>query len=36
MKNKIYELIGRTVVFLTAYSSVIMFIIWAFEQNTIY
>ncbi len=36
MKNKIYELIGRAVVYSTIYLGSIAFIMWAFLQNTIY
>ena len=36
MKKKLYELIGRAVVYGTAYIGFIAFGIWAFEQNTIY
>ena len=35
-RNKIYELIGRAVVFLTIYSSSVMFVIWSFNQMTVY
>lgn len=35
-RNKIYELVGRAVVFLTVYSSSVMFVIWSFNQMTVY
>ena len=35
-KNKIYELIGRAVVYATLYVSAVAFTIFAFLQNTIY
>ena len=35
-KKKIYEIIGRIVVFLTIYFSIIALGVWAFMQNTIY
>lgn len=35
-KSKIYELIGRAVVFLTVYSSSVMFVVWSFNQMTVY
>ncbi len=35
-RNKIYELIGRAVVFLTVYSSSVMFVVWSFNQMTVY
>jgi hypothetical protein len=35
-KNKIYELIGKTVVFGSIYAGSIAFVIWSFLQNTIY
>lgn len=34
--NKIYELIGRAVVYLSLYVGAIAFCCWAFLQNTIY
>ena len=36
MKNKIYELIGRAVVYSVGYLATVIFFIWAFCQNTIY
>jgi len=36
MKKKLYELIGRAVVYGTAYIGLVAFMIFAFEQNTIY
>lgn len=36
MKNKIYELIGRIVVFLGVWAGGVAFVVWAFLQNTIY
>ena len=36
MKSKIYEFIGRAVVYSTIYLGSIAFIMWAFLQNTIY
>lgn len=35
-KNKIYEIIGRIIIFLTLYIGIILFCTWAFLQNTIY
>lgn len=34
--NKLYELIGRAVVYGTIYISSITFMCWSFSQNTIY
>jgi hypothetical protein len=34
--NKIYNFIGRAVVYSTLYISAVAFIVWAFCQNTIY
>lgn len=36
MKNKIYELIGRAVVYGTIYLSAVIGTVWAFCQNAIY
>ena len=36
MKSKIYELIGRAVVYTAGYVTAVMFFVWAFYQNTIY
>ena len=36
MKNKIYELIGRVVVFTAGYTSTVIFCVWAFMQGTSY
>lgn len=36
MKKKIYELIGRAVVYTSLYAAVVLGIVWAFCQNTIY
>ena len=36
MKNKIYELIGRAVVYGTLYIGAVAGFVWAFCQNTIY
>lgn len=36
MKNKIYELIGRAVVYSTIYAGAVAGFVWAFCQNTIY
>lgn len=35
-KNKIYELIGRAVVYTSLYAAAILGTVWAFLQNTIY
>ena len=35
-KNKIYELIGRAVVYLGLYVGAVAGAVWAFMQNTIY
>ena len=35
-KNKVYELIGRAVVFTAGYVSTVAFFVWAFLQNTVY
>lgn len=35
-KNKVYALIGRAVVYSSAYAGIILFGFWAFCQNTIY
>lgn len=34
--NKIYNFIGRAVVYSTLYISAVAFTVWAFCQNTIY
>lgn len=34
--KKLYELIGKVVVYTTLYISAVAFTIWAFMQNTIY
>ena len=36
MKNKIYEFIGRAVVYSSLYIVTVLFGMWAFCQNTIY
>lgn len=36
MKNKIYELIGRAVVYSIIYLGAVAGFVWAFCQNTIY
>lgn len=36
MKKKIYELIGRAVVYGTLYIGTVLGMVWAFMQNTIY
>ncbi len=36
MKSKIYELIGRAVVYSTLYIGAVAGFVWAFCQNTIY
>ena len=36
MKNKIYGLIGRAVVYMTIYAGAVAGFVWAFCQNTIY
>lgn len=36
MKNKIYELIGRAVVFTAGYAGAVAFCMWAFMQGTTY
>lgn len=36
MKKKIYELIGRAVVYIGLYAGAVLGIVWAFMQNTIY
>ena len=36
MKNKIYELIGRIVVYGAAYIGTVAFMVWVFLQNTVY
>lgn len=36
MKSKIYEFIGRAVVYSTIYAGVVAGFVWAFCQNTIY
>lgn len=36
MKNKIYELIGRAVVYSTMYAGAVMFFIWACTRTVIY
>ena len=37
MKNKIYELIGRVVVFTAGYAGAVAFCVWAFlECTTVY
>lgn len=36
MKSKIYELIGRVVVYGSLYVGTVVFWMWAFCQNTIY
>ena len=36
MKNKIYELIGRAVVYSSLYITAVVGFVWAFCQNTIY
>ena len=35
-KNKVYELVGRLVVYGALYVGSIAFVYWAFLQNTIY
>ncbi len=35
-KSKIYELIGRAVVYASLYAGAVIFTVWAFLQNTIY
>lgn len=35
-KQKLYELIGRAVVYGSLYVGTVAFMIWAFLQNTIY
>lgn len=35
-KNKIYNLIGRAVVYSSLYIATVGFTVWAFCQNTIY
>ena len=35
-KNKIYELIGRAVVYAGLYAGAVVFTVFAFLQNTIY
>lgn len=35
-KNKIYELIGRAVIYIGLYAGAVIFTVWAFMQNTIY
>lgn len=35
-KNKVYAFIGRAVVYIGLYAGVVLGIIWAFCQNTIY
>lgn len=35
-KNKVYQFIGRAVVYSTLYISAVAFMIWGFCQNTIY
>lgn len=36
MKSRIYELIGRAVVYSTLYIGAVAGFVWAFCQNTIY
>lgn len=36
MKSKVYELIGRAVVYSTIYAGSVAGFVWAFCQNTIY
>jgi len=36
MKNKIYALIGRAIVYTSLYALAVVGTIWAFMQNTIY
>lgn len=36
MKNKIYALIGRAVVYTSLYAAAVAGTVWAFCQNTIY
>lgn len=36
MKKKIYEIIGRIVVFLSIYVGAVALMVWAFMQNTVY
>lgn len=35
-KNRIYEFIGRAVVYASIYAGAVCFTVWAFMQNTIY
>ena len=35
-KNKVYEIIGRAVVYLGLYAGAVAGTVWAFLQNTIY
>ena len=35
-KKKIYELIGRAVVYTSLYATTVAGTVWAFSQNTIY
>lgn len=35
-KNKVYAFIGRVVVYSSLYAALIVGIVWAFMQNTIY
>ena len=36
MKNKVYEIIGKLVVYALGYGLAIAGFVWAFTQNTIY
>ena len=36
LKNKIYKLIGQAIVFISMFSSLSIFMLWAINQRTVY